>query len=154
MVGGFFNGFLETSLPTIRMALRMSNMDVGGCERDEGYGWGGIYGWEQEWWIWMGVVDIDGEKAIWHTFLNGWLGKKRVWVLNLFSAAPRNFLGHVIFLNLDGWLKLSGWYSNTKNPPTMGKKNPEIIYIWFNYGRIFVTFEMIFISEVFPDYFI
>ena len=136
-----------------------------------------LYGWRWGWAIWMwvgvrGMKDTDGvvymagsksgeyEWGWWistgrrYTFLNGGLGKKRVWVLNLFSAAPRNFLGHVIFLNLDGWLKLSGWYSNTKNPPTMGKKNPEIIYIWFNYGRIFVTFEMIFISEVFPDYFI
>ena len=49
---------------------------------------------------------------------------------------------------------MSGWFNDTQNPLMVGAEYQKIIVAWFIYQRTFVSFENIFVSEVFADYFI
>ena len=49
---------------------------------------------------------------------------------------------------------MSGWFNDTQNRLMMGAECRKISDIWLIYQRIFVSFENIFVSEVFADFFI
>ena len=55
--------------------------------------------------------------------------------------------GHNFF-----YLLVSGWFNDTQNPPMMEAECQKIISICLIYKRIFVSFENIFVSELFLDY--